>query len=935
MSNPAAALKMMKSLGLLDVIAEMIRENKPFQAYMAGQMRDRKVQVLLDLMDLGVGGFKTPLTFLSPAQLERLRTVTVGMPSGQAETFLAVLTQPPIDTMAFITELGLEGKDRSLPQQAAREALLADPDLASNPAGLQSATSRRLQIGRMAASVVASLKNASWKEINEDDEHYFVWQTPEGNYVFNFFTDWDGNEKATGGLVWTGGEFGEATIADDISLDEAKRRSQTHYREVQEEKSNRREVVQEQKSLRRQLLDFADDFRSTSGDPKARYQILINQAQELGLIDDKLRKKLNKHNRGVGSLKGDGVSSNELMAQGLEMIVSESKHEMLRTAGTNAKIVAHPHNFHPVVVEEAKLEREESPFEGFIDFQGLLIDVENKKGSVRTGTDPDGHPWSTEMFSHYGEIRGTEGSDGDLLDAYVGDNHDSGIVVVIHQHNPWDGQYDEDKVMLGYDSIEEAIGAYKKQYDKPGYFKADQFTVLPMGQFWRWVKDERNLGKRVKAAALAAAKAPPVNPNRGVWSGYEFSCPQGTLTMEEGIKGDADALLCPDGTVSILDRYGLVSSRGHQVQAAAPRVPRKTPLELMKGAFIQRFISRDAIQGRRNDTLSKDAMEEVAWEVGYEHEDYGEWLGEFEPLAKSLGADLRGEYDRGAVESKTASGRLERILAKTAGIPGFHGTHTPGLKNLIPGGEIPAMVQQKKNDFFSKALTKAFKPWSLDFLGVWVTSSRDHATMYGKTVYEVEIPEGKYREGRLPFQETFFSYDLAREFLSNKVQKWLDSGWADKAPRGSDPQVPRIFERYLKGIVGLNIPRMLDQVSVVDAAFIQLAMKEVEEIYVHSKAYLLAWKEQQKAAGYDGVVWKNSKLDVGSEGATHDAYLIWSHLPVKSEETLGDDEAAVMRQRIRNVLALHQEASTDPNRMVRLMEKRVIAAAMRRREAER
>jgi DNA-binding ferritin-like protein len=109
------------------------------------------------------------------------------------------------------------------------------------------------------------------------------------------------------------------------------------------------------------------------------------------------------------------------------------------------------------------------------------------------------------MFTHYGEIRGTEGTDGDKLDVYVGDNHDSSLVVVIHQHNPWDGQYDEDKVILGCESVEEAIGLYKKQYDRPGFFKDKEYTVMPIGAFWRWVNEEKNKGKRVKLARVASA----------------------------------------------------------------------------------------------------------------------------------------------------------------------------------------------------------------------------------------------------------------------------------------------------------------------------------------------------------------------------------------------------------------------------------------------
>ena len=173
-----------------------------------------------------------------------------------------------------------------------------------------------------------------------------------------------------------------------------------------------------------------------------------------------------------------------------------------KTAQSNAKVVEIPNTFRPVVLEEPKATREEFPFEGFIDFQGLRIDVENAKGSSRSGEGPEG-PWSIHMFAHYGGIRGTEGTDGDKLDVYVGDNHDSSLVVVIHQHNPWDGAYDEDKVVLGCESVEEAIGLYKKQYDRPGFFKEKEFTVMPIGAFWRWVNDERNQGKRVKMARKA------------------------------------------------------------------------------------------------------------------------------------------------------------------------------------------------------------------------------------------------------------------------------------------------------------------------------------------------------------------------------------------------------------------------------------------------
>jgi len=53
---------------------------------------------------------------------------------------------------------------------------------------------------------------------------------------------------------------------------------------------------------------------------------------------------------------------------------------------------------------------------------------------------------------------------------YIGPNPESEKVFVVHQNDPVTGKYDEDKVMLGFDSPKEAKEAYLKQYDRPGFF---------------------------------------------------------------------------------------------------------------------------------------------------------------------------------------------------------------------------------------------------------------------------------------------------------------------------------------------------------------------------------------------------------------------------------------------------------------------------------
>jgi hypothetical protein len=104
-------------------------------------------------------------------------------------------------------------------------------------------------------------------------------------------------------------------------------------------------------------------------------------------------------------------------------------------------------------------------------FQGLPIVIENRKGSVRRGVDQDGHEWETRMMNPYGfiRVRDGRGADGEYIDCYLGPNREAMAVYVIHQQDPETHLYDEDKVMLGFNSQAEAETAYRKHYDKPGY----------------------------------------------------------------------------------------------------------------------------------------------------------------------------------------------------------------------------------------------------------------------------------------------------------------------------------------------------------------------------------------------------------------------------------------------------------------------------------
>lgn len=118
------------------------------------------------------------------------------------------------------------------------------------------------------------------------------------------------------------------------------------------------------------------------------------------------------------------------------------------------------------------------PLEGQIKFQGLNIMVENGKGSVRRGKNDDGTEWETKMKFPYGYISDTKAHDNEHVDCYVGDDRDSEMVFIVHQNFPDTGEYDEDKVMLGFKDENQAKQAYLDHYDDPKFFgKMTSMTI--------------------------------------------------------------------------------------------------------------------------------------------------------------------------------------------------------------------------------------------------------------------------------------------------------------------------------------------------------------------------------------------------------------------------------------------------------------------------
>lgn len=121
---------------------------------------------------------------------------------------------------------------------------------------------------------------------------------------------------------------------------------------------------------------------------------------------------------------------------------------------------------------------------GHVNIQGFDITIENPAGSTRSGIDDNGKEWSVKMKTTYGYFTKTEGKDGDHIDVFIGDNHDSERIFVIDQMKG--RNFDETKTMLGFDTAAQAKKAYMSNYEK-GWKGFGKMTETNVEDFKNWL----------------------------------------------------------------------------------------------------------------------------------------------------------------------------------------------------------------------------------------------------------------------------------------------------------------------------------------------------------------------------------------------------------------------------------------------------------------
>jgi len=235
--------------------------------------------------------------------------------------------------------------------------------------------------------------------------------------------------------------------------------------------------------------------------------------------------------------------------------------------------------------------REKYPFVGTTRFRNMTIDIENLDGSVRSGVGPDGKPWKTEFSGAlYGEIRHSKGTDGDPVDVYLKNPPDdeANLAYIIHQNHPRNdpdkpGEYDEDKVVLGVSSPDEAKELYLKHYNRKDFFRS--LTMMGIEPFKRTIFSDSK-GEKIAMIKIATLQ-----------DAYDLGVKIAFHML--GLKLAADAPAAARAAAPAAARAaapaaapqaGIFETREGWGDIATPGSPSVTPIQMVagKGSLVER-----------------------------------------------------------------------------------------------------------------------------------------------------------------------------------------------------------------------------------------------------------------------------------------------------------------------------------------------------------
>jgi diguanylate cyclase (GGDEF)-like protein len=212
---------------------------------------------------------------------------------------------------------------------------------------------------------------------------------------------------------------------------------------------------------------------------------------------------------------------------------------------------------------------------GHFKFMGFSVTTEHAPGEYREGKDKSGKKWRQKMANAYGYFARTEGKDGDEIDLFLGDYPETPVIQIVHQVDPKTRKPDEDKVMLGFRTPEEAKTAYLANYEK-GWRGFGSITQMLKPDFADWLdKQTKARAAKKKAKKLELPSPKPAIPGRhDNWRNNLIKARQAAIDLgiTKTFGGDWSNL---QQIVAHIDNYDRLQKKAEKEKPVLPTKPIK------------------------------------------------------------------------------------------------------------------------------------------------------------------------------------------------------------------------------------------------------------------------------------------------------------------------------------------------------------------------
>lgn len=166
-----------------------------------------------------------------------------------------------------------------------------------------------------------------------------------------------------------------------------------------------------------------------------------------------------------------------------KIIITESQYKHIINEMTSEEINAEAEN---VNLTPTEAQKEAGNYRmAHISVKGMRIAIENPKGSKRYYYE-NGEQKYNIMKNHYGYFNVTKGKDGDAVDVFIGPDIENFTKVYCVDQNNKEGEFDETKVMLGFNSKKEAKEAYLSNFS-PNWKGFRSITAVSLKTFKKWL----------------------------------------------------------------------------------------------------------------------------------------------------------------------------------------------------------------------------------------------------------------------------------------------------------------------------------------------------------------------------------------------------------------------------------------------------------------